>query len=276
MTIPRAISVASLSTYILGFAFNLALVLCMGPGGPVPLLSSPSGQPVVELFTQALGRAPAIFFTLCGVIIMNLVAIPGAQAGSRMFFALARDELVPLACMWTRVDVKTGTPIPAVWGYAVAVVIVNLLGLVSGIAIAAVFTVCAIALNVSYLIPILCKMMYPNRFERGPWHLGRWSTAVNIIAVFWNTFIAIILFLPLQLPVTPSNVSRVTFTLEYCPLRREPEILTSILGVDELCDRGVRFSGAVCKLLLGAWPELLCGARDTILEAFPQHNRHDN
>ncbi|EGS18970.1 uncharacterized protein CTHT_0055870 [Thermochaetoides thermophila DSM 1495] len=116
LTIPRAIFVASLSTYILGFVFNLVLVLCMGPGGPFPLLNSPSGQPVVELFTQALGRAPAIFFTLCGVIIMNMVAIPGAQAGSRMVFALARDELVPLARMWTRVDVKRGTPILAVWG----------------------------------------------------------------------------------------------------------------------------------------------------------------
>jgi Amino acid transporters len=182
----------------------------MGPGGPFPLLNSPSGQPVVELFTQALGRAPAIFFTLCGVIIMNMVAIPGAQAGSRMVFALARDELVPLARMWTRVDVKRGTPILAVWGYAVAVVIVSLLGLLSEIAIAAVFTVCAIALNVSYLLPILCKMMYPSRFERGPWHLGRWSIAVNVIAVLWNIFIAIILFLPLRLPVTPSNVSRVS------------------------------------------------------------------
>jgi amino acid transporter len=142
----------------------------MGPD-PKSLLASP--QPVAQLFFNAMGRGPAIFFTLAGFAVMNLVAIPGLQSGSRTVFAFARDDLVPLSRVWRRMWTRTGTPVAAVWVYAAAVVVVNLLGLVSDTAIAAVFNVCAVALNVGYLVPIVCKMVY-GRFERGPWHLGRW------------------------------------------------------------------------------------------------------
>ena len=42
--IPKAIANATTFTYIIGFLFNLVLVLCMG--NPLDLIHSPSGQPV--------------------------------------------------------------------------------------------------------------------------------------------------------------------------------------------------------------------------------------
>lgn len=205
LTIPKAIFFASTTTYILGLAFNLVLVLCMGPpAAQQSLLLSP--QPVAQLFFNAMGRAPAIFFTLAGFAVMNLVAIPGLQSGSRSIFAFARDDLIPLSRVWRRVSKQSRTPVAAVWAYAGLVVVVNLLGLVSDTAIAAVFNVCTVALNVSYLVPIVCKLVY-GRFERGPWHLGRWSVLVNWVAVGWNVLMGVVFFLPTKLPVTGQNVS---------------------------------------------------------------------
>jgi amino acid transporter len=153
-----------------------------------------------------MGRGPAIFFTLCGFLVMNMVAIPGLQSGSRTIFALARDDLLPFSNVWKRISKRTQTPIASVWIYAALEITVNLLGLASNTAISAVFNVCTVALNVSYVIPIACKLIY-GRFERGPWHLGRWSTIANLIAIGWNGFMALIFFFPTNLPVTPENVS---------------------------------------------------------------------
>lgn len=153
-----------------------------------------------------MGRTPAIFFTLCGFAVMNLVAIPGIQAGSRTIFAFARDDLIPFSHLWRRVSTRPQAPIAAVWLYAALETIVNLLDLMSDTAISTVFNVCTVALNIFYLVPIVCKMLY-GRFERGPWHLGRFSMAANCVAVGWNTFMAVILFFPTRLPVTPESVS---------------------------------------------------------------------
>ncbi|KAK0624851.1 amino acid permease 2 [Bombardia bombarda] len=202
--IPKAIANATTFTYITGFLFNLVLVLCMGD--PLDLIHSPSGQPVAQLFFNAVGRAPAIFFTLCGFLVMNLVAIPGIQSGSRTIFALARDDLLPLSRYWRRISKRSQTPLAAVWLYAALEITVNLLGLASDTAISAVFNVCTVALNLSYIIPIICKMAY-GRFERGPWHLGRFSVVLNVWAVAWNGFMAVVFFFPTRLPVTPENMN---------------------------------------------------------------------
>lgn len=159
-----------------------------------------------------MGRAPAIFFTLAGFVVTNLVAIPGLQSGSRTIFALARDDLLPLSSIWRQISPWSQTPVAAVWIYAALEIVVNLLGLASSTAISAVFNVCTVALNLSYIIPLICKMLY-GRFERGPWNLGRWSTAVNVVAVAWNGFMAVIFFFPTVLPVTSENVSE-----DYLPL----------------------------------------------------------
>ncbi|KAM7214816.1 amino acid permease 2 [Rhypophila decipiens] len=202
--VPQAIANATIFTYVIGFLFNLVLVICMGD--PRDLINSASGQPVAQLFFNGMGRAPAIFFTLAGFVVMNLVAIPGLQSGSRTIFALARDDLLPFSSVWRQISPWSQTPVAAVWIYAVLEIAVNLLGLASSTAIGAVFNVCTVALNLSYIIPLVCKMLY-GRFEKGPWNLGRWSTAVNVVAVAWNGFVAVIFFFPTVLPVTPENMN---------------------------------------------------------------------
>ncbi|KXX74712.1 Amino-acid permease 2 [Madurella mycetomatis] len=176
-------------------------------GDPQELLASASGQPVAQLFFNAMGRAPAIVFTLSGFAVMNLVAVPGLQSGSRTVFAFARDDLIPLSRVWRRISPRSRTPVAAVWLYAALEITVNLLGLVSDTAIGAVFNVCTVALNVSYLVPIVCKLVY-GRFERGPWHLGKGcSWALNVVAVGWNLFMGVVFFLPVKLPVTRENMN---------------------------------------------------------------------
>jgi len=198
-----------------------------------------------------MGRGPAIFFTLCGFFVMNLVAIPGIQSGSRTIFALARDDLLPFSNLWKRISKRTQTPIAAVWIYAVLEITVNLLGLASYTAIGAVFNVCTVALNVSYVIPIVCKMIY-GKFEKGPWNLGRWSFLANLVAVTWNGFMALIFFFPTTLPVTPENVSSLSLS---CDMGLD--VVTNE-ELDELCYHRIHLcSGVFHWVLVYPWETLL-------------------
>src|SRR5689334_9295838 len=111
-----------------------------------------------------MGPGPAVFFCVTGFFVMNFVCIPSIHAGSRTVWAFARDEMIPLSRVWYRIHAVTDTPIYSVWLYASLCILVNLIGLGSHILIAAIFNVCAIALNWSYCIPIVCKLLY-GRFE---------------------------------------------------------------------------------------------------------------
>src|SRR5436190_10207621 len=50
----------------------------------------------------------------------------------------------------------------------------------------------------SYGLPIVLALRArrAGRLERGPWQLGRWSTAINVAAVIWIAFITVLFMLP--------------------------------------------------------------------------------
>jgi amino acid permease (GABA permease) len=202
--VPFSIFAASTVTYVVGWLFNIVLVFCMGD--PVAIAHSEAGQPVAQIFYNVMGPGPAVFFIVVGFIVMNFVCIPSTQSGSRTLWSFARDEMLPLSHVWYRINPRTDTPVIAVWLYASFCIAINLIGLGSRVAIAAVFNICAVALNLSYVIPISCKLLF-GRFERGPWHLGPLSTFINLWAIAWNVFMAVIFLLPTQLPVTPANMN---------------------------------------------------------------------
>lgn len=76
-----------------------------------------------------------------------------------------------------------------------------------------------ICLHISYFLPILCKILYPNIFCRGPFHLGRLSTTINIISLIWITIIIVLLLLPPIYPIT-------SLTMNYA---------SSVIGIILLC-----------------------------------------
>jgi hypothetical protein len=60
-------------------------------------------------------------------------------------------------------------------------------------------------------IPIALRVVYADRFIRGPFHLGRFSYPIAITAVLWIAFISIVFCLPVLNPVNSQ-------TLNYAPV----------------------------------------------------------
>lgn len=163
-------------------------------------------QPVAQIFYNGLGKSGGIAFTIFGFIIIKFVCFTAMQSLARTVFAFSRDRLLPLSFVWIKVNPFTGTPLYAVWISVFFCIAINLIGLGSYAAIAGVFNICAIALDWSYIIPILCKLL-GGKFTPGPWHLGKFSVAVNAWACIWTFFVTIIFFLPTVRPVLADNMN---------------------------------------------------------------------
>ena len=59
-----------------------------------------------------------------------------------------------------------------------------------------------IGLYIAYVLPTFLRLRQGDAFERGPWHLGRWSRIVGTIAVGWVVVITVLFMLPQASPVT--------------------------------------------------------------------------
>ena len=185
---PLAISTAMLFTYLAGWLYTI--VFCYVMGDPHALLQSPMAQPVAQIFYNVLGKPGGMAYTLAAFIVLKFVTFTAMQALGRTIFAFSRDRLLPLSSVWTRIMPLTGTPVLAVWLAVGCCIAINLIGLGSYTAIAGVFNVCAIALDWSYCIPIVCKLLF-NKFEPGPWHMGKIGRLVNAWACVWTLFITV-------------------------------------------------------------------------------------
>jgi len=84
----------------------------------------------------------------------------------------------------------------------------GLLDFASPVAANALFSLTAMALDISYIIPIALRRIYQHHpeveFKPGPFYLGDGllGWAVNLNCIVWTLFISVIFSLPTYLPVT--------------------------------------------------------------------------
>lgn len=248
---PWAITIALGFTYIGGWLFTIVLTYCAGDISAI--LESPLGQPVAQIFYNVIGPAGGTVFTVFAFIILNFTGMVGMQAGARTLWACARDELLPFSGFLYRINARTSTPLNSVWTLSLLSILINLIALGSYTAVAAIFNVTAIALDWSYCIPIICKMI-SGRFEPGPWHLGRWSFWINLYAVLWTLLASVIFVLPTVRPVTAENVSFLARGFRPCIglYKLQSRANVRILP-DELCGGDSRGHGHLLHSVLVSW-----------------------
>jgi amino acid permease (GABA permease) len=156
--------------------------------------------PPAQIFLDALGHNWAVFLMFIVVGAQFYCGMSSVTSNSRMIYAFSRDGAVPGSEFWHRVNPRTRTPTNSIWLAVVGAFILGLPYLWNSEAYAAVTSIATIGLYVAYGIPILLRLLQGERFQRGPWHLGRWSYIVGWIAVIWIIFISILFVLPAAFP----------------------------------------------------------------------------
>jgi amino acid transporter len=123
-------------------------------------------------------------------------------ANSRMVYAFARDGALPASGFWHRLNARTRTPTNAIWLAAVGAFLLGLPYLWNATAYAAVTSIAVIGLYIAYVLPTFLRLRQGDRFEPGPWSLGRWSRPIGTVAVLWVAFITVLFMLPQVSPIS--------------------------------------------------------------------------
>ncbi len=122
-----------------------------------------------------------------------------------MIYAFSRDGALPASGLWHKINKRTRTPTNAIWLAAGGAFVLGLPYLWNNTAYVAVTSIAVIGLYIAYVLPTFLRLLRGRDFERGPWHLGRWSLPIGIIAVLWVVFITILFMLPASYPITKDS-----------------------------------------------------------------------
>jgi amino acid transporter len=169
------------------------------------LAAPDTGVPPAQIFVDAVGLTTAKFLLLIVIGAQLFCGMSSVTANSRMIYAFSRDGALPAAAFWHRINPRTRTPTNAIWLAAAGAFILGLPYLWNATAYAAVTSIAVIGLYIAYVLPTFLRLRAGERFVRGPWHLGRWSRPIGIIAVTWVVIITILFMLPTVSPITGSS-----------------------------------------------------------------------
>ncbi|MBA3349372.1 MAG: amino acid permease [Actinobacteria bacterium] len=165
-------------------------------------LGSSTGVPPAQIFIDAVGRTVAEFLLVIVVGAQFFCGMSSVTANSRMIYAFSRDGALPGSRFWHKINPRTRTPTNSIWLAAGGAFLLALPYLWSPVAYFAVTSIAVIGLYIAYVIPVYLRLKAGDQFDRGPWHLGRWSKPIGVIAVAWVVFISILFMLPQVSPVT--------------------------------------------------------------------------
>ncbi|KAF2727112.1 amino acid permease [Polyplosphaeria fusca] len=189
VVVPKAMWISCVSTVILGYIFNV--VLAYASPDIDAIFESPLGQPLGAILQLSMGNgAFTKLLWLCTVLSNFGVVFVNNTAGTRIFFAYARDGALPFSAWLSHVNTVTKTPINATVALSLVFALIGLISLGSSAALQAFFSGASLSGAVTYLMPVLMRCVYENNPEYvpGPFNMGKWSKPVRWAAVAWTIF----------------------------------------------------------------------------------------
>ncbi|MCJ1676377.1 amino acid permease [Streptomyces sp. APSN-46.1] len=198
-------------SWIAGFALLAGLTFAIQDYAAVQ--GSATGVPPAQIFLDALGSGGATALLLVVIVAQLFCGNAEVAAASRMVFAFSRDNALPGSALWRKVSGRTQTPVPAVWLSVIVAGVLALPSLYSATAYGAVTAINVIGITPAYAIPIYLRLRAGNRFEPGPWSLGRWSKPIGWTAVVWVAVVTVLFCLPQKSPVTIDSMNYAVIAL---------------------------------------------------------------
>jgi len=182
---------------VVGYVLLLVLTWCIPRGDIEATVKDP--YPVLQI---VYGNLRNVFAHAVAVIIGVAMWLCGASSitsMSRMWYAFARDSGMPGSRIISSVSPRYRTP---VWSILITSVL-SIVICVYAAAFSVVTSISTVTLYLAYVIPIYLnwRNRRRNRGEfanatRAPWSLGRFAPMINVIAIAWTVFIAIIFSIP--------------------------------------------------------------------------------
>ena len=197
---PRGIVMSIIVSLVAGWVLLIGLTFAIQSYDSAT--GTPTAVPPAQIFIDAVGSTGGKLLLLIVIGAQLFCGMSSVTANSRMIYAFSRDGALPASSFWHRVNKRTRTPTNAVWLAAGGAFVLGLPYLWNNTAYTAVTSIAVIGLYIAYVLPTFLRLRQGDSFQRGPWHLGRWSRPIGTVAVIWVCFITILFMLPQVSPVT--------------------------------------------------------------------------
>jgi amino acid transporter len=229
---------------LIGWLVLLAFLFAATEPGKV----SNSAGFVGKIFTTSMDPWAAKLVILIATIGQIFCVAAGMTSASRTWYAFSRDRGMPGWALFRRVN-RDRVPLYAVIAVAVAALIITIPAIWGEndipFAFFAITGICTVGLYLAYILPVILRLRAGDRFETGPWNLGRKYKVVNVLAII---FVALVVY-ALNLPYTPTglpwNEEFDATVVNYTPLAI---VLPLIFGLWYLVSAKNRYKGPVRTL----------------------------
>jgi amino acid transporter len=213
----------------------------------VKAVNDAAGFPTA-IFTTALNSWAAKLVIIIATVGQIFCGAAGLTSASRTWYAFSRDRAIPGWAVFQRVT-RDKVPLYAVMAisfWSLVVAIPALFGKNNvPFAFYAITGICTVGLYLAYIIPVYLRLRAGDRFDPGPWNLGRRYKVVNVLAI---AFVVLVVF-SLDLPYTPTglpwNDGFDTSVVNYTPLAI---LIPLIFGVWYLISAKNKYQGPVRTL----------------------------
>lgn len=210
--VPRAMIGSILINGLMGFGILIGVLF--GMGDIATALGSFTGFPIIQIFYHMTRGNVAATSAMTSTIIVSasLATVGLSLASSRTLWAISRDKCTPASGWLSQVNSKSRVPTNALILVTGLLALLGLLNIASVAAFGAILSLTVVALNLSYLFPVVA-MLYrrirtPEMLVWGPWRVSNTvGMVVNTISICWITFVTVFLLLPATKPVTALNMN---------------------------------------------------------------------
>jgi amino acid transporter len=191
-----------MSVVVSAFAGYL-LLMCLLAAAPDLVKAAGYINPVLYILESRLGYVLGTLFFAIAVGAQFFCGMSSITTNSRMIYAFSRDGAMPFSNTWHHLD-RSRTPRNAIILAACCAFVLAIPTVINFAAYVAITSIATIGLYLAYASPILLRVLAKD-FQPGPWHLGKWSKPIGVIAVIWVVCIAILFMLPTATPITVVN-----------------------------------------------------------------------
>ncbi|CAK7210263.1 GABA-specific high-affinity permease [Sporothrix curviconia] len=183
----------------LGFILVIVLAACMDPNIE-NILGSAYGQPMAQIYYDALGKKGTLGFMSFLFIVQYLMGLSILVAASRQAWAFSRDGALPFSNFFRKINKTFGyIPVNTIWGCVFVAVVLGLLCLIAPAAASALFSLAVAGNNLAWGTPVFSRIVWGNaRFRPGAFYTGRYSKAIAVAC-------CIFLFYGIVLSMFPSS-----------------------------------------------------------------------
>ncbi|KAJ5594659.1 uncharacterized protein N7459_000867 [Penicillium hispanicum] len=207
--VPLGIIWSAGSAFVLGFLVLSVMAATMNRDVS-QTIGSKFGQPMAQIYYDALGKNGALGFMIVLCVIQFLIGLSLIVAASRQAWAFCRDGALPFSGFFRHVSRRIQyQPVRMVCGLVAACLILGLLCLINSAAADALFSLFVASNYVSWGTPILCRLVWgQDRFKPGEFYTGRLSKPIACIAVVYLAFGVVLSMFPTTGPdPSPSDMN---------------------------------------------------------------------